>query len=401
MGRTGSGVEVREKSIRLSFVDGAGEPQRHTLKDDAGKPLAPTKANIARAHRVAAEIREKVRHGIFVLAEYFAADGTTTVGALTLGSQLDAWYGTLRKEHSTLAGYSSAIKFWKAASFDRNEPGRQLGARPLRQVTLTNIKTAIASRPDLTGKTINNYVSVLREALDLAVEERAIPSNPAAKVDRAAHQKPPPDPFSLAEAEAIIADALKHYPEAISNHIEWRFFTGVRTSEAAGIRWPNIDLFNGSMLVAEAIVRGAKKENTKTNVARTVALNSRALGALKRQAKHTRMAGEHVWLDPRYGTPWEEERAFRRSYWTPALKRLGIRYRAPNNMRHTYATMMLMAGRTPAWCAQQLGHSVEMFLRTYSKWLQGAQDARELQGLEAWISSGKSSPVLPQEAGGR
>lgn len=175
----------------------------------------------------------------------------------------------------------------------------------------------------------------------------------------------------------------------------------MRTSEAAGIRWPNIDLFNSSMLVAEAIVRGAKKDTTKTNVARTVALNSRALGALKRQAKHTRMAGEHVWLDPRYGTPWEEERAFRRSYWTPALKRLGIRYRAPNNMRHTYATMMLMAGRTPAWCAMQLGHSVEMFLRTYSKWLQGAQDARELQGLEAWISSGSSSPILPRDVGGR
>lgn len=400
MGRTGSGVEVREKSIRLSFVDQDGNPQRHTLTDDGGKPLPPTAANVKRAHRVAAEIREKVKHGLFVLSEYFSVNGGT-VGAVTLSAQLDAWYGTLRKEHSTLAGYSSAIKFWKGAAFDRDQPEARLGERPLRLVTLTGIKTAIAFRPDLSGKTINNYVSVLREALDLAVEEKHITTNPAARVGRAAHQKPPPDPFSLAEAEAIIADALKHYPEPIGNHIEWRFFTGVRTSEAAGIRWPNIDLFNSSMLVAEAIVRGAKKDTTKTNVARTVALNSRALGALKRQAKHTRMAGEHVWLDPRYGTPWEEERAFRRSYWTPALKRLGIRYRAPNNMRHTYATMMLMAGRTPAWCAMQLGHSVEMFLRTYSKWLQGAQDARELQGLEAWISSGSSSPNLPRDVGGR
>ena len=79
------------------------------------------------------------------------------------------------------------------------------------------------------------------------------------------------------------------------------------------------------------------------------------------------MAGEEVFQDPRYGTPWADERAFRRSYWTPTLKRLGIRYRRPYNMRHTYATTMLMASMTPAFCARQLGHSVDIFLRTYAK----------------------------------
>lgn len=115
----------------LSFVDQDGNPQRHTLTDDGGKPLPPTAANVKRAHRVAAEIREKVKHGLFVLSEYFSVNGGT-VGAVTLGAQLDAWYGTLRKEHSTLAGYSSAIKFWKGAAFDREQPDARLGDRPLR-----------------------------------------------------------------------------------------------------------------------------------------------------------------------------------------------------------------------------------------------------------------------------
>jgi integrase len=51
-------------------------------------------------------------------------------------------------------------------------------------------------------------------------------------------------------------------------------------------------------------------------------------------------------------------------------------------MRHTYATAMLMAGMTPAFCARQLGHSIEMFLRTYSKWLDGAQNDLEMARLE-------------------
>lgn len=73
---------------------------------------------------------------------------------------------------------------------------------------------------------------------------------------------------------------------------------------------------------------------------------------------------------------------------TPALKRLGIRYRRPYDVRHTYATVMLMAGMNPAFCARQLGHSVEMFHRTYAKWLDGEQNDREMERLEASIAQG-------------
>jgi hypothetical protein len=38
---------------------------------------------------------------------------------------------------------------------------------------------ALATKPGLSGKTVNNYVSVVREALALAVKDGALPSNPA------------------------------------------------------------------------------------------------------------------------------------------------------------------------------------------------------------------------------
>ena len=132
---------------------------------------------------------------------------------------------------------------------------------------------------------------------------------------------------------------------------------------------------------------GAEKAKSKTSVARDVILNSPAAGAMQRQRKHSQIAGQHGRLDPRYSIPWREERALRRSYWEPCLKRLGIRYRPPNNMRHSYATMMLMAGMPPAFCAKQLGHSVEMFLRTYSKWLNGGQNALEMERLETALKA--------------
>lgn len=381
MGRAGSGVEVREKSIRLSFVF-EGHPQRQTLMLN-GAPMAPTPANVKYAHRLAREIRDRIKHGSFSMAEYFPASGAG--GTLTVAAQLDTWLAAQRVEHSTLAGYSSAVRFWKAAAAD--DKGCLIGDVALRALRQSHVQTALAKRPELSGKTVNNYVSVLREAMQLAVEDKVLTDNPVAGVKRAKHQKDPPDPFSLEEADAIIADMRAHYPDPIANLVEWWMFTGVRTSEMAGLQWGSVDLASRYMRVHEAIVRGVEKDRTKTAVSRDVLLNSRALAALTRQRKHTQVAGAHVWLDPRYGTPWLEERAFRRSYWTPTLKRLGIRYRRPYNMRHTYATTLLMAGRTPAWCAGQMGHSVEMFLRTYAKWIKGGQDARELAALEGFLGA--------------
>jgi hypothetical protein len=45
----------------------------------------------------------------------------------------------------------------------------------------------------------------------------------------------------------------------------------------------------------------------------------------------------------------------------------------------------------PAFCAKQLGHSVEMFLRTYAKWIDGGQNALEMGRLEAAIAPSAST----------
>lgn len=64
------------------------------------------------------------------------------------------------------------------------------------------------------------------------------------------------------------------------------------------------------------------------------------------------------------------------------LKALDVRYRPPYNCRHTYATMCLMAGMTPAVIAKQLGHSVQMLLSTYAHWISGESDWAKLAKLQ-------------------
>lgn len=66
----------------------------------------------------------------------------------------------------------------------------------------------------------------------------------------------------------------------------------------------------------------------------------------------------------------------------PAHEALKIRYRPPYNCRHTYATICVMSGMNPAFIAQQLGHSVQMLLSTYARWLNSSGDWEEMDKLQ-------------------
>ena len=292
-----------------------------------------------------------------------------------VSEQVEAWLNTQRIEASTRAGYEGAAKFWKHAAGDKKLTA--VGSRPLRALLTGHLLYALATRPDLSGKTINNCASVLRESLALAVLDKMLTANPAEDVPRAKFQNPPPDPFSREVADKIVAAMTARFPAQVANLVATWFWTGLRTSEIVGLRWSNVNVTSANLSVTEAQVRGVRKLTTKTNAARTVKLNGLALAALERQAVFTAEKCDAVFQDPRYDLPWDDERAFRRSFWTLILKDLGIRYRRPYNMRHTYATVKLMAGMNHLFCAKQLGHSVEMLLRTYSKWIDGAQNDRK------------------------
>lgn len=374
------GVEARDSSIRLSFAY-EGKTERKTLMVN-GVPMPPTPANLKYAGRLIVELKQRIKADAFHMAEYFPVSVTATASrGGTVVDQLDHWLELQDIEASTKKGYESAIKFWREASLGNITFGQKTLATLRHSDILKALKTKQYS-----GKTVNNYVSVLRAAMQLAVLDQVLRDNPVAAIENSTWQKEPPDPFELAEAEMIIAEMHRVHPASVANMVEFRFFSGVRTSEMVGLRWPSIDFNKKHAMVREAVVLHERKI-TKTSSVRIINMNTRAFAAIKAQKEHTFLAGEAVFTDPRYGTPWLDERAFRRSYWTPVLKKLGVRYRPPNNMRHTYATMLLMAGARPAYGAKQMGHSVEMFLGTYAKWIDGGQDDVEQNKLESFIGA--------------
>lgn len=84
---------------------------------------------------------------------------------------------------------------------------------------------------------------------------------------------------------------------------------------------------------------------------------------------------------PSKGGMWIRTSSVTIALFKSALSALGLRERRQYDTRHTYTTMCLTAGMSPAFIASPLGHSVEMLLSTYAKWLSSTCDCRELETL--------------------
>ena len=171
----------------------------------------------------------------------------------------------------------------------------------------------------------------------------------------------------------------------------------MRLSKALALRWTEVDLDKKVAHVCRTVALGKIVERTKTGKDRYVLLNERALHALafakncavRRAQGDGRLKTFPYCFPPGKNCEYVQQTSDLHKQWGPAIKALGIRYHPPYNARHTYATICLMVGMTPAFIAQQLGHSVQMLLSTYAQWINSDGDWAELEKL-------KFAPKLPR-----
>ncbi len=80
------------------------------------------------------------------------------------------------------------------------------------------------------------------------------------------------------------------------------------------------------------------------------------------------LLGDYVFVGSKQ-KPVDQE-IFRMKLWEPVLKRLGVRYRPPYQMRHAFATLAISAGENINWVANMLGHkSPVMTLEKYNRFV--------------------------------
>lgn len=396
MGRVGTGVEVRESSIRIKFsFEGETVKERLTLD---GKPLPPTPANIKYANRLATDIKRRIAQGTFEFAEFFPDSPRAKARKQnTFGQLADLWLESKGQlQAATRDQYANAVALWK----------KLLGEnKRIDDLTYQILSATIGGHPWASPKSANNYLIVLRGIFSFEFSGRRAADNPMTGIKNLAVVKKIPDPLTADERDAILDDMAKRYDPRITAYFTVAFYTGMRPEEIIALRWSDIDFKHHSIRVQRVrTFRGSERDGSKTHAERDVDLVDKALGAIEAMKPYTFMKRTEqrepadIFENPVTGKPWHDERSQRDHYWTPALKRLGIRHRRAYNTRHTYATTALMAGVNPVYIAGQLGHTTtKMLFEKYARWIDGADNGRERRALEAALS-GNRSQIGPNES---
>ncbi|MPM56044.1 putative defective protein IntQ [bioreactor metagenome] len=235
------------------------------------------------------------------------------------------------------------------------------------------------------------YLITLRGVFTLAGRDLKV-DDPMEGIENSKHQKPQPDPLSFTEMKQILSHMHEHFDPRMAAYFEVAFFTGMRPEELIALRWGDVDWNNLTIRVERARTAGELKP-LKTYNARDADLVSRALAALASMKPWTMMGGVNaeIFQNVETNKPLHDERSQRDHFWTPTLRKLGIRHRRAYQTRHTYATNALAAGANPAYIARQMGHkNAKMFFTVYAKWIDGADRGRKKAKVEAMIGKEKT-----------
>jgi len=365
MGRDGRGVRAASKSsIEITFMY-QGQQCKERLS------LEPTTANLKRAEQHRAAILHAIDQGVFDYSVTFPNSRKATKfskvkgSAMTLKAYLDDWLVEKRKhvKDSTWVDYDRIV---------RHELIPSMGGKPLSEIRIPVVKEWLKGK-SVGNKRLANLQSVLRTALDDAVQDEILDSNPLREwtyqiKERTRIEDDEVDPFTAEEQQSILSAATGQ----IKNLIQFALWTGMRTSELVGLRWGDIDWVKNEVFVVRAVTQRSKApEDTKTRGSRRkVRLLPLALEALLAQKSYTFLKGEEVFQDPRYQEPWAGDYPIREVFWRRTLQKAGVRYRYPYQTRHTYASMMLSAGEDARWVMAQMGHtSLTMLERRYGRWM--------------------------------
>jgi integrase len=319
-----------------------------------------------------------------------------------LGKYLDEWADGLRLADSTVASYKKNIRLHLTP---------YLGTVPLMSLTTAKIDKLYRTlesggrrdgKAKLTGeglsaRTVRYIHTILRAALQAAVDKDRLGKNPADKADPpTAKQAKPPEmhPWNAGQLKVF----LDWSQENSALHTAWRLFamTGMRRGELLALRWRDIDLDAGTVNVRRSVglirVKGQKPEikegATKTNKPRVVDIDE-ATVALLRAHKRERgglalqLARDQALVfgdeEGRHRHPERFSRTFK-----DTLRRCGKQLTKQeiepppdirlHDLRHTHATLLLIKAVPIKVVSERLGHaSPTVTLTVYAHVLPGNQ----------------------------
>lgn len=319
--------------------------------------------------------------------------GFGDASSITLSEHMKQWMKSTPRRRTTAAQYQSHID---------NHIAPALGHLALGEIKPHHVQSFLTQKLEdgradgneggLSSRTVRDIHTILKAALNYAVEIELLKKNPASKASVAEDEIvtvpeyiDPPDVPTYLEA----AKKSRYYPLLYT-----AVHTGMRQSELLGLRWN--DIVNEVIHVSQAYTRdntgktGFEPVKTKKS-RRSIDLSPSNVQVLEewreRQAEERKRSKAYqesnLVFTTAHGTPYSHGNAKRAH--TQAIERAGIPYVPFHALRHTHATILLLNGVPPKVVQERLGHSsISVTMDRYSHVIPSMQQA-VASGLDDWI----------------
>ena len=291
---------------------------------------------------------------------------------MTLGQWLDVWHAEYLAgvKHTTISQYGTQID-------QHIKPF--LGAVKLVELTPTMIQSMYNAKKrlrdadpkaGLSAKSIRNLHGVLHKALHQALRLGYISANPCDACEPPRFDRYEIKPLTTEEITTLLHACKGSKYEKLYTVV---LFSGVRISEALGLRWSCVDFERGKITINKQLQKERKKGgggtyrlyDTKTSTTRTITLSAHVVDVLrevKKEQAQNRLIMGAAWANDMnlvfthedgqhlcHSTVWA---CFKR-----LVKKLGFPDARVHDLRHTFATISLESGDDLKTVQKNLGHS--------------------------------------------
>lgn len=234
--------------------------------------------------------------------------------------------------------------------------------------------SVVARYRDKRGKVVSAYtvrmeMALLSHLYKIMRKEWEIPcANPVSDVDRPAPPKGRTRFLTQKEAQSLLESCGNRRNKMLRSFVLAMLHTGMRPSEAAGVKWRQVDLAKRILLL----------EDTKTGGNRVVPLTTALIDELVR-IKQGRGGDEYVFLTDKQASLHAPRfsQAFRMAF-IAARKEAGVPDIRMHDLRHTAASYLLMSGCDLRTLADILGHTTLAMVQRYTHLL----DAHKIDAVD-------------------
>ena len=274
----------------------------------------------------------------------------------TVADWLEHWTSTILPrsvEAQTAENYGNVVRHYLIPEIGRVQLAKLTPDHVERMMSALERRTSRQTGRPLSPRTVALARSILRRSLEVALKRGKVARNVAALTDRP-KQGPPriDDAMTAEEADAVLRALDGHRLRALAVLV---LMVGMRQGEALRLRWDDVDLEDGSLIVTESKTEAGRRRRLPLPALLVEALRSHRAGQAAERLEAPEWPRPDLVFASDVGTVIDRRNCLR--WWHGTLELADVPRRSFHASRHTAATLMLNNGVGIEVVSVILGHS--------------------------------------------